>query len=189
MTMTNRPATARTTYLQTPHGQERLATQTERDDVAQMIVTRALKKQDGPLQNQITNIPPARREVGDQLNRFLLCTLVNESSKQIKRSAQKTGATLPMSMIVRGVLRSYRRAAIDEFGPLAGPEFDIAGLRRLNETILRSEIERHTRDGVKNSAARLERAQRIGDDERIKVEKDGLEHAIELRDRLAERLR
>lgn len=189
MTMNNRLATAKTTYLQTPHGQERLATQSERDDVTQMIETRALKRQVGPLQTQITNIPHTRRHVGDQLNRFLFCRLVNESSRQIKRSAQKTGATLPMNMIVRGVLRSYRRAAIDECGPLAGPEFDIPGLRRLNDGILRSEIERHTRDSVENSASRLARAQRLGDDERIKVERDGLEHAIELRDRLAERLR
>lgn len=176
-------------YLPVADGQERLATQFERDDVKRIIGTRALEDQAGPVHSQITNRPRTSRQVGDQLNRFLLCALVNESSRQIKRSAQKAGSTLPMPMIVRGVLRSYRLAAIDECGPLAGPGFDISGLRRLNDGILRCEIARHTRESVKNSEARLARAQRHGDGERIKLERDGLEHAIELRDRLAEKLR
>jgi hypothetical protein len=91
-------------------------------------------------------------------------------------------------MIVRGVLRSYLLAANDECGPLAGPTLDLAGLRRLNEKVLTSEIARHTRDSVKNSEARLARAERLGDATGIKVERDGLKDAIELRDRLAEKL-
>jgi hypothetical protein len=175
-------------YQPVADGQERLATQFERDDVKRMIDAGASLKHAGLLGSQIINTLDTRRE-GDQINRFLLCALVNESSRQIKRSAQKAGATLPMTMIVRGVLRSYRLAATDEYGPLAGPGFDISGLRRLNDGILRCEIARHTRDSVKNSEARLAQAQRHGDGERIKVERDGLEHAIELRDRLAEKLR
>lgn len=187
--MINQLATAKTIYLPTRDGQERLATQFERDDVKQSIETRALEKQAEPSRGQITNNPRSAREAGDQVNRFLLCTLVNESSAQIKVSAQKAGVSVPMSRIVRGVLRSYRLAAIDEFGPLAGPTLDIAGLRRLNEEILGREIARHTRDSVKSSQAKLARAERLGDGERIKIERDGLEHAIELRDRLAEKPR
>ena len=92
-----------------------------------------------------------------------------------------------MAMIVRGVLRSYRLAAKDEYGALAQPELDIAGLRRLNKRILRDEIARHSQDKVSTSEARLARAKQLGDDTRIVAEKDVLERAIELRDRLAEK--
>jgi hypothetical protein len=78
---------------------------------------------------------------------------VNESAKRIKVRAEKMGESLPMSMIVRGVLCSYRLAAKDKHGPLAGPELDMDGLRRLNEDILRDEIKRHSRDRVKDNVA------------------------------------
>ena len=135
---------------------------------------------------QITIAPRPQREVGDQVNRFLLCALVSESAKLVKVGAEKIGESLPMTMIVRGVLRSYRNAAKDEYGPLAKPEPDIAGLRNLNEKILRDEVARHSLDRVKNSETRLAHAKRLGDDTRIKVEKEGLERAIELRDRLSD---
>jgi len=189
MTMINKSATTNISYLSTPDSQERLATQFELDDVRQRIERQALEKQAESLRSQVTKSPHTERQAGDQLNRFLLCALVNESSRQIKVSAQKAGATLPMTIIVRGVLRSYRLAATDESGPLAGRTFDISDLRRLNEGVLRREIARYTRDRVKDSEARLARAQRLGEGERIKDERDGLEHAIELRDRLAEKLR
>jgi hypothetical protein len=142
---------------------------------------RGLKKQAG---TQRTNDSFAEREAGDQVNGFLLCTLVSESAKRIKASAERSGESLPMTMIVRAVLRSYRIAAKDKHGPLSDPELDIAGLRLLNEKVLKDEIARHSRDRVKNSEMRLAHAEQVGDDGRIKVEKDGLEHAIELRDRL-----
>jgi len=126
------------------------------------------------------------RDAGDQVNRFLLCTLVSESSKRIKASAERAGESMPLAMIVRGVLRAYRVAASDKEGPLAGPELDIAGLKELNEKVLKGEIARHTRERVKNSEARLARAERMGDDMRIKAEKGELELAIEVRHRLAE---
>ena len=183
------PAIAKIAYVPTPDGQERLATQSERDDVKLSIEAGGFEKRAETSRSEITNRPRAERQAGDQVNRFLLCALVNESSRQIKASAQRAGASLPMSKIVRGVLRSYRLAAIDESGPLAGPTLDIPGLRRLNALVLRSEIARHTRDGMKNSEATLARAQRLGDGARIKAERDGLEHAIELRERLAEKFR
>jgi len=129
---------------------------------------------------------PLRREAGDQVNRFLLCALVSESAKRIKTTAAQTGEALPMAAVVRGVLRAYRVAAKDEHGPLSQATPDFKGLERLNKKVLRDEITRHARDRVKTSEASLARARRFGDDARIKAEADKLEHAIALRDRLAE---
>lgn len=140
------------------------------------------------LTRRVDAVDPSRseRDAGDQVNRFLLCTLVSESSKRIKASAERAGESMPLAMIVRGVLRAYRVAASEKEGPLAGPDVDISGLKRLNEKVLKGEIARHTRERVKNSEARLARAERLGDDTRIKAEKGELELAIEARTRLAE---
>jgi hypothetical protein len=135
-------------------------------------------------QSQMKIASPAQRETDDQVNRFLLCALISESSKRIKASAEKAGESLPMSMIVRGVMRSYRVAAKDKYGPLAEAKIDIAGLKRLNKKVLSEEIARHSRDRVKNSQRQLASAQRRGDDTQIKAEKDALEHAIAWRDRV-----
>ncbi|MEK6323959.1 MAG: hypothetical protein AABN33_20125 [Acidobacteriota bacterium] len=148
--------------------------------------TRAGEKQALAARSEITETSRGERDAGDQVNRFLLCTLVSESSKRIKASAEKAGESMPLATIVRGVLRAYRVAAADKEGPLAGPELDIVGLKRLNEKVLKGEIARHTRERVKNSEARLARAERLGDDSRIKAEKGELELAIEVRHRLAE---
>ena len=131
------------------------------------------------------NDPRLQRETGDQVNRFLLCALVSKSAKLIMKSAADAGEPLPMTMIVRGVLRSYRLAAADRYGALAEPEPDIAGLRRLNEKVLRDETTRHSKDRVKTSERQLARAKQLGDDTVIKAEKDRLNHAIESRDRLS----
>ena len=165
-----------------PDGQERLATQVEREDVNRRIGTDGLEK---PVAcaNPISRPHPSR-EAGDQVNRFLLCALVNESSRHIKARARRLGESLPMSMIVRGVLRSYRLAANDSSGPLAGPAFDVAGLQRLNEIVLKDEIARLSQERVRHSQAKLASAERLGDYARIKVEKTELERASELRDRL-----
>jgi hypothetical protein len=56
----------------------------------------------------------------------------------------------------------------------------------LNDKVLKGEIARHTKERVKNSEARLARAERLGDDSRIRAEKGELELAIEVRSRLAE---
>ncbi|MCI0487361.1 MAG: hypothetical protein L0229_12270 [Blastocatellia bacterium] len=150
---------------------------------------RAVEKQAPPTSDGITNIPRARREFGDQVNKFLLCTLVTESAKRIKANAEKVGESLPMTMIVRGVLRSYRTEAKERPGLFVGSELDIVSLKVLNNKVLRDEIARHSKDRVKNSEARLARAKRLGDDTKIKAERDDLEQAITLRDRLAERFR
>ena len=142
-----------------------------------------LKKQTST-RAEVANTSAAERESGDQVNGFLLCTLVSESAKRIKSAAERAGESLPMTMIVRAVLRSYRTAARDKYGPLSDAELDIEGITLLNEKVLKDEIARHTKDRVKNSELRLAHAEGLGDDARIKVEKDGLEHAIEVRDRL-----
>jgi hypothetical protein len=89
-----------------------------------------------------------------------------------------------MTLIVRGVLRSYRRAARDKNGPLAGSEPDLTGLNVLNRRIFKEEIARHARERVSNSQTRLEQAERLGDEVRVKAEKEGLDRARELRDRI-----
>ena len=135
-------------------------------------------------QSQTTSASSVQRETGDQVNRFLLCALVSESSKSIKASAEKAGQSLPMSKIVRGVLRSYILASKDKYGPLAGVELDIPGLRRLNEKVLRDEITRHSRDVVSNSERQVALAQRHEDDKRIKAVREDLQRATAPRDRL-----
>ena len=122
--------------------------------------------------------PGAQRETGDQVNRFLLCRLIAESAKRIKASAERAGESLPMTMIVRGVLRAYRLAAKEEDGPFAEMEPDFARLRGLNETVLRDEIARHSRDRVKNDEQRLAHAERQSDDTRIKSEKERLRRSM-----------
>jgi hypothetical protein len=140
-----------------------------------------------PAPLNVTNPPlPVQRESGDQVNRFLLCALVSESAKRIKTRAAQTGESLPMAAVVRGVLRAYRVAAKDQYGPLSHATPDYAGLEGLNRKVLRDEITRHARDRVKNSEAALARARRFGDDTKVKAEADKLEHAIALRDRLVE---
>ncbi len=159
---------------------------TEFSDFKTSVIEPQVIEKQAPI---ITNASRTQREVGDQVNRFLLCALVSESAKRVKVGAEKIGESLPMTMIVRGVLRSYRLAAKDEYGPLAKPEPDIAGLRILNEKVLKDEVARHSLERVKNSETRLAHAKRLGDDTRIKVEKEGLERAVELRDRLTDQFR
>jgi hypothetical protein len=124
------------------------------------------------------------REGGNQVNRFLLCALVSQSAKQIKARAATVGEALPITMIVRGILRSYRQAAIDDYGPLAKPELDIPGLKKLNDKVLRDEIKRLSRERVTDSQTRLANAERLGDVMRIQSEKVDLERALELLKRL-----
>ena len=129
-----------------------------------VIETQTVKGQAQATRSEAAHVFPVQRELGDHVNRFLLCTLVSESAKRIKASAGKMGESLPMTMIVRGVLNSYRVAARDKYGPLAESEFDIDGLRSLNAIILRDEIERHSREKVKNSETRSSHERRLHDD-------------------------
>jgi hypothetical protein len=186
MATTTQPVNASPAYQRTPDGQERMATQLERDDVTQIIKMRSSKTT--PSISRGYRHREESRGAGDEVNRFLLCTLVSESSRRIKASAQRAGESLPMINIVRSVLRSYRLAAMDQGGgPLAGLELDVAGLRLLNEKVLSNEIARHCRDRVTDSKGQLAHAERLGDGRRIRAERDELEHATELHDRRAAR--
>jgi hypothetical protein len=176
--MMNQRTTALMEDRPVPHGQERMATQRERDDVKHHIESRASNKKNS---SSPINSAASGREVGDQVNRFLLCALVKESSRQLKANA---GRAFPMSAIVRGVLRSYRVAATDIDGPLAGPTIDMEQLRQLNERVLRDETRRLALERVGHSQVSLARAERLGDDTRIKFERTELELAIEIRDGL-----
>lgn len=155
------------------------------DPQSGVVDEQAVKQQAPDLPGRAVNVSRIQREAGDQVNRFLLCTLVSKSAKLISRSAAAAGETVPMTIIVRGVLRSYRLAATDRYGALADTEPDFAGLRSLNAKVLRDEITRHLIDKVKVSERLLVRAKQLGEDSVIKAEKDRLERAIELRDRLA----
>jgi hypothetical protein len=146
------------------------------------------EKQPPTPQSQDTNASSLQRETGDHVNRFLLCALVSESSKSIKASAEKAGEPLSMTTIVRGVLRAFRIAAKDKYGPLANAELNIAGIRMLNKKVLKDEIARHSQDRVNNIKRQLTYARRHGDEARIKVVEEGLERAIASRDRLNERV-
>jgi hypothetical protein len=113
----------------------------------------------------------------DEINRFLFCAVVNRSAKHISARAENAGGYLPMSVIVRGVLRSYRQAAKEQAGIFRGPKLNMTFLRELNEKVLRDEI---TREGLrlKNSQERLARTNRPADETRIKAGQDELERVI-----------
>jgi len=143
-----------------PDGQERLATQGERDDVNRSIATRISKSPSERFSVEVPRNSPDHRESGDEVNRFLLCTLVNDASRHIKARAERAGMTLPMSAIVRGVLRSYRLEANDRNGPLADAVLDIAAIQKLNARVLGSEIARHDRDRARRSESKSPRTER-----------------------------
>jgi len=142
--MIEHSATKKAGHSRTPDGQERLATQSERNDIKKVL--------DNKTMTQIrakSAVVVDRRECGDEVNRFLLCTLVNHASRYIKARAERSGETIPMTTVVRGTLRSFRLAALEHDGPLNGSSLDLPALTALNSGVLRSEIERYRRARVK----------------------------------------
>jgi hypothetical protein len=83
----------------------------------------------------ITSGPACQRENGDQINVYLMCTLVSKSAKRIKTRAEKKGVFLPMALIVRQVLRAYRISAKDNHSPLALANPNIDELKDLNNQV------------------------------------------------------
>jgi len=132
-------------------------------------------------------VPLAARNAGDQVNRFLLCALIRESAKHIKIAADRSGISLPVTKIVRRLLDSYSRAAVENPGLLSGPTYNSSILRNLNEKLRKDEIGRYSQEIVSNSQMLLTHARRIGDQIRIKAAEEALEGAVSARDRLAER--
>ena len=173
--MTKHSTAKEPTYSRTPDGQERLATKSERDDVTRRLDAQAVTQSTGSLANILD-----RRECGDEVNRFLLCKLVNDASKHIKASAERAGETLPMTMIVRGVLRSFRLAAMDKDGPLTGSVLDLPALTSLNSRVLQGEIARYDRARAKRNEAKSARAERPNENT------GAVETAIKWRERLAD---
>jgi hypothetical protein len=159
-----------------PDGQERFATRSERDDITRRLDGQAVAQSTGPLASILD-----RRECGDEVNRFLLCKLVNDASKQIKASAERSGETLPMTMIVRGVLRSFRLAAMDKDGPLTGSVLDVPALTSLNSRVMQGEIARYDRARAKRNEAKTARADRVNENTGAAAE-----NAIKWRERLAD---
>jgi hypothetical protein len=115
-----------------------------------------------PTEIKITSV--TQREAGDQVNGFLLCTLVSESAKRIKARANRSGVSLPMTMITRCVLRTYHLAAKDHFGPFAKAALDVAALLSLDGKILKDVLAQHTQAKVKNGQGRPRRANQLRED-------------------------
>jgi len=174
--MTKHTTAKEPAYFRTPDGQERMATKSEREDITRRLDGQDAAQTTGPLTSM-----PDRRECGDEVNRFLLCKLVNVASKQIKASAERSGETLPMTMIVRGVLKSFRVAALDKDGPLTGSVLDIPALTSLNSKILQGEIARYDRARAKRNEAKTARAERPNENAG-----KAAETAIKWRERLAD---
>ena len=126
----------------------------------------------------------ASREVGDQVNRYLLCTLVSESARCIRASAEMAGEHLPMPRVVRSVLRSYRMATKDKRGPFAEPLPDMSGLARLNARILAREIALQSQDRIRKPEATLDDAKPLGDGGRAQPVSPEFELALAARGHL-----
>ena len=174
--MTKHSTAKEPAYFRTPDGQERFATKSERDDMSRRLDGQGAAQPEGPLGGILD-----RRDCGDEVNRFLLCKLVNNASKQIKASAERSGETLPMTMIVRGVLKSFRLAALDKDGPLTGSVLDIPALTLLNSRILQGEIARYDRARAKRNEAKTSRTERPNENTG-----KAAETAIKWRERLAD---
>jgi hypothetical protein len=134
----------------------------------------------------VPGIPLAPRNAGDEVNRFLLCALIRESSRQIRTAANTSGVCLPFQRIIRRLMDSYSRAAGENPGLLSGPTFNSSTLRRLNEKVRKEEIGRYSKETVLSSQLLLAHAKRIGDQIRIKAAEEVLEGALLAQERLAQ---
>ena len=120
-----------------PDGQERLATQIERDELSSILsVPRRVKAPDSESSAGVTRI------LNNHANPFLLCALITESSRQIKARAGRAGQQLSMARIVHCILRTYKHAATSGTGPLSGSTMDVACVHDLNEAVFKDEMHR-----------------------------------------------
>ena len=101
---------------------------------------------------------PDQREAGDQVNGFLLCTLVSDSAKRLKTRAHRAGISLPMTVVTRFVLRAYRLSATDNFGPFATAALDIPMLRLMDAKILEDIFAYQSVEKSKNDLAKRARS-------------------------------
>ena len=124
---------------------------------------------------------PARpqREAGDQVNGFLLCTLVSKSAKRLKARAGSAGVSLPMTIITRCVLRAYHLEAKKHSGALSGGSPDIEALVRLDGIILTDVMTRYpVNKGRPGRNREGESSQRFEDSTRIRTADARQQHTM-----------
>ena len=105
---------------------------------------------DNSNQSRITLEPPmtesrsdgASGQAGEHLNRFLLCTLVSRTARQIRATAERNGERVSLLTVTRNVLRSALRGESLEREPpvTSAPGLDpfdelcVAGIARVCAT-------------------------------------------------------
>lgn len=85
----------------------------------------------------------ASGQVGEHVNRFLLCTLVSRTAREIRAAAERNGERLSLLAITRDVLRSALRGESLEREP---PVTSASGLDPFDEDALIDEIERQLQE-------------------------------------------
>ncbi|MEW6131345.1 MAG: hypothetical protein AB1757_30230 [Acidobacteriota bacterium] len=112
--------------------------------------------------NQLREPLPRQRETGDQVNGFMLCALVSQSSKRLKERAERVGVSLPMSMITRSILNAYLLVAKDHDGPFADAKPDFQMLKMVDEKVLQEVLARYAKERTKPA-----QASRVADERRM----------------------
>jgi hypothetical protein len=87
----------------------------------------------------------ASGQVGEHLNRFLLCTLVSRTARQIRDAAERNGERLSLLTVTREVLRSALRGESLEREPPVTPA---SGLDPFDEDALIDEIGRQLQERI-----------------------------------------
>lgn len=102
---------------------------------------------DNSNQSRITLEPPmtqnrsdgASGQIGEHVNRFLLCTLVSRTAREIRAAAERNGERLSLLTITRDVLRSALRGeSVEQESPVTSA----SGLDPFDEDALIDEIGR-----------------------------------------------
>lgn len=149
-----------------------------------------ISSSDSPMNSGVLIFPStthAVRAADDEVNRFLLCVLVSKSAKQIKDRAWTVGESVPLTTIVRNVLRSYRAAAKESPGLLSGHNLGQVNFGRLNGDVFDEQMRICALERVKYSQSHVDRASQTGDETRIRPEREAHARDIAERDSFANR--
>jgi len=138
------------------------------------------------LRHETVRLPETH--VGGRINRFLLCSIVSQSARRLKASRSQSNESASVTMIGRGVLRSYLKAALDVDGPLADSIPDIARLGLLNKRIVEDQVLGQAQKRVEEIRVRQGESRRSGDETRIKSDQSSLLNAIAYRDWLEHKM-
>jgi uncharacterized membrane protein YccC len=87
----------------------------------------------------------ASAQVGEHVNRFLLCTLVSRTAREIRAAAERNGERLSLLTITRDVLRSALRG--ESLGR-ESPVTSASGLDPFDEDALIDEIGRQLQERI-----------------------------------------